>query len=49
MREVIEHYGLGLLGMMSMILELGIIFKCYSVGVISQMVVNYFNTLCGVG
>lgn len=48
MEEVLEHYGLGLLAVISMVLELGIIFKSYSFGgVISQMVANYFNILCG--
>ena len=48
MKEVIEHYGMGLLGIISMVLVLTIVFRCYSPNeVIGQMVVNYFIILCG--
>lgn len=50
MREVVEHYGLGVLEIISASLIYGIIFKGYSAGsVLYQMLTNYFITLCGVG
>ena len=49
MEEVLEHYGLGLLGIISLVLVLEIFFNCYSSGgVISQVVEKYLITLCGV-
>ena len=48
MRDVLEHYGLGVLGIISLVFELGIIFKSYSSnGLISQVVADYFVILCG--
>ena len=48
MREVIEHYGLALLGMLSTVFVFMIIFKSYKAGgVLSQVISNYFIILCG--
>ena len=48
MRMVLEHYGLGLLGMVSMVLVLELIFRSYSSeGIIAEVIENYFITLCG--
>lgn len=48
MKEVVEHYGLGFLGIISVILVYAIVFKSYLPdGVIVQMIENYFIMLCG--
>ena len=49
MEEIFEEYGLGFLSIVAIFFALVIIFKSYTTGgVICQMVIEYFVTLCGV-
>lgn len=48
MKEIFEHYGLGLLGMLGMAGILAIIFNCIgSGGIISNIVAEFMLTICG--
>lgn len=48
MREVIEHYGSGLLGMLSALAVMGIVMALFgSGGVLSTIVADYMNYLGG--
>lgn len=50
MKEVIEQYGLGLLGLVAVNMSFAIILQCYrDGGVISNAVNEYFYALCGLG
>ena len=48
MKEILEHYGLGLLETLGMAGILAIIFNCIGEdGVISDMVARFMLTICG--